>query len=105
MHVRIQQLVFQGLIGLEDPPRPEVPQAIRKCREAGIKVIMITGDHPRTAKAIATEIGLVRDDATVITRDKTRLVVNLRSYPLMHPRQFDIVRCVWDVGSDAIRSH
>jgi magnesium-transporting ATPase (P-type) len=65
-----QQLVFQGLIGLEDPPRPEVPQAIRKCREAGIKVIMITGDHPRTAKAIATEIGLVRDDATVITRDK-----------------------------------
>jgi sodium/potassium-transporting ATPase subunit alpha len=55
-----EDLVLTALVGLEDPPRPEVPAAIEKCRGAGIKVIMITGDHPRTAAAIAREIGLVR---------------------------------------------
>lgn len=49
---------FIGLIGLEDPIRPEVPQAIKECEEAGIKVIMITGDFPTTAKSIAQQIGL-----------------------------------------------
>jgi len=49
---------FLGLIGLEDPIRPEVPQAIKECTEAGIKVIMITGDFPATAKSIALQIGL-----------------------------------------------
>jgi len=61
-----QDLVFQGLVGLEDPPRREVPDAIRKCHEAGIKVIMVTGDHPRTATAIAREIGLVRSQDPVV---------------------------------------
>jgi sodium/potassium-transporting ATPase subunit alpha len=61
-------MILAGLVGLEDPPRPEVPGAIRKCEEAGIKVIMVTGDHPRTASAIAREIGLVKSDApTIIT--------------------------------------
>ncbi|MGE5106457.1 MAG: cation-translocating P-type ATPase [Sphingobacteriales bacterium] len=49
---------FLGLIGLEDPIRPEVPQAIKECNEAGIKVIMITGDYPATAKSIALQIGM-----------------------------------------------
>jgi P-type Ca2+ transporter type 2C len=49
---------FLGLIGLEDPIRPEVRQAIKECNEAGIKVIMITGDFPATAKSIAMQIGL-----------------------------------------------
>ncbi len=49
---------FLGLIGLQDPIRPEVPQAIKECKEAGIKVIMITGDFPATAKSIAVQIGL-----------------------------------------------
>ncbi|MBI5073696.1 MAG: cation-transporting P-type ATPase [Nitrospirae bacterium] len=59
-------LVFLGLIGLEDPPRPEVPDALTKCHGAGIRVIMITGDGSRTAVAIAREIGLVRGEPVVI---------------------------------------
>ena len=53
-------LILCGLVGLEDPPRPEVPAAIARCHSAGVKVIMVTGDHPHTALAIAREIGLVR---------------------------------------------
>jgi calcium-translocating P-type ATPase len=68
-----QDLVFAGLVGLEDPPRPEVPEALCRCREAGIRVIMVTGDHPRTAKAIAREIGLAgADDPDVITGEQMR---------------------------------
>ena len=58
-----QDLVVTALVGFEDPPRPEVPAAVRRCRDAGIKVIMVTGDHPRTAVAIAREIGLIRSAA------------------------------------------
>jgi len=66
-----QNLIFAGLAGLEDPPRPEVPEALRKCREAGISVIMVTGDHPFTAKAIGREIGLIHSEvALVITGDE-----------------------------------
>jgi len=54
--------ILTGLMGLEDPPRPEVPVAIATCRRAGIKVIMLTGDHPRTAVAIARRIGLVQGE-------------------------------------------
>jgi len=61
-----KDLVFVGLMGLEDPPRPEVPEAIKKCCEAGIKVIMITGDASRTAVAIAKQIGLVKGIPAVI---------------------------------------
>ncbi|RLJ07660.1 MAG: hypothetical protein DRP12_01810 [Candidatus Aenigmatarchaeota archaeon] len=51
-------LTFLGLLGLRDPPRPEVKQAIKECRTAGIDIIMLTGDHPETAKAIGRQIGL-----------------------------------------------
>ena len=63
-----QDLVWAGLVGVHDPPRSEVRDALRKCREAGVRVIMTTGDHPRTALAIAREVGLVQSEApTVIT--------------------------------------
>ncbi|MYZ52721.1 cation-translocating P-type ATPase [Malikia spinosa] len=55
-------LTLSGLIGLHDPPRPGVAEAIGRCQAAGIRVIMVTGDHPHTAVAIAREIGLVRSD-------------------------------------------
>jgi len=59
-------MVFTGLIGLEDPPRPEVPEAISKCRDAGIRIIMITGDGSRTSEAIAREIGLVKENPVIV---------------------------------------
>lgn len=64
-------LILTGLVGLDDPPRPEVPAAIARCQEAGIKVIMVTGDHPQTALAIARQIGLVNtEQPTLITGDE-----------------------------------
>jgi calcium-translocating P-type ATPase len=63
-------LVVTALVGFEDPARPEVPAAVRRCREAGIKIIMVTGDHPQTAVAVAREIGLVQGAApTLLTGD------------------------------------
>lgn len=53
-----EQLEFLGLVLLWDPPRPEVPEAIRLAQEAGIRVVMVTGDHPATALAVAHEVGL-----------------------------------------------
>ena len=65
-----QDLVVTALVGFEDPPRPEVPAAVRRCREAGIKIVMATGDHPHTAVAVAREIGLVQSAApTLLTGD------------------------------------
>lgn len=59
-------MTLAGLVGFIDPPRPEVPAAIEECKSAGIKVVMITGDHPATAKNIAIQLGLAKEKDEVI---------------------------------------
>ncbi|HEX8964390.1 MAG TPA: cation-transporting P-type ATPase [Rhodocyclaceae bacterium] len=67
------ELQLCGFVGLEDPPRPEVHEAVVRCREAGVRAIMVTGDHPHTALAISREVGLVRGAApAVILGDDVR---------------------------------
>lgn len=61
------QLVFLGLVGMLDPVRPQVPGAVRACRSAGIRTVMITGDHPDTAAAIGRTLGLVSSAGQVVT--------------------------------------
>ncbi|MGB3734107.1 MAG: HAD-IC family P-type ATPase, partial [Ilumatobacter sp.] len=67
------ELVILGLVGMIDPPRTEVRDAVAVCREAGIRPVMITGDHPLTAKAIATELGITKDDRVLTGVDLDRL--------------------------------
>eukprot|EP01108_Squamamoeba_japonica_P001210 TRINITY_DN1484_c0_g1_i3.p1 TRINITY_DN1484_c0_g1~~TRINITY_DN1484_c0_g1_i3.p1 ORF type:complete len:647 (+),score=436.19 TRINITY_DN1484_c0_g1_i3:160-2100(+) len=58
----VEGLTFCGLISMIDPPREAVPMAVRKCQSAGIQVIMVTGDHQITAKAIARQVGIIRSE-------------------------------------------
>ncbi|MBK7217757.1 MAG: cation-translocating P-type ATPase [Candidatus Promineofilum sp.] len=58
-------MTYLGMLGMIDPPRPEAKAAIATCNEAGIKAIMITGDHPLTARAVATELGLLKNGRVV----------------------------------------
>ncbi|TDZ33075.1 Sodium transport ATPase 5 [Colletotrichum spinosum] len=82
-------LVFRGLVGLYDPPRPESAPAVRQCHEAGIEVHMLTGDHPETAKAIAVEVGILPSKMHLVASD-------VASSMVMTATQFDAL------GDDAI---
>ncbi len=65
-----REMVFVGLMGMMDPPREEVPEAIDVCKNAGIRPIMITGDHELTARAVARQVGLIPENGEVITGSK-----------------------------------
>merc|ERR1711962_227784 len=68
----LEGLRFVGLMSMIDPPRAAVPDAVSKCRSAGIKVIMVTGDHPITAKAIAKSVGIISDGTETVEDIATR---------------------------------
>merc|ERR1712088_324022 len=68
----LKNLRFVGLMSMIDPPRAAVPDAVLKCRSAGIKVIMATGDHPITAKAIARSVGIISDGTETVEDIATR---------------------------------
>ena len=70
-----ENLVFRGLIGLYDPPRPESAPSVAKCHQAGIGVHMLTGDHPETARAIALEVGILPNRMPEIAADVAKTMV------------------------------
>lgn len=73
MNFPTAELRFVGLISLIDPPRPNVPLAVMKCQTAGIRVVMVTGDHPTTAKAIAQIVGIISPNSETVEDMARRL--------------------------------
>lgn len=104
-----KDLEFLGLAGIIDPPREEVPEAVQQCRTAGIIPVMITGDHPLTAKNIAERIGILAEpgdkiltgqELATIGKEKFReQVEQVKVYARVSPEQkFDIVTALQEKG-------
>lgn len=99
-----QNLIFIGLTGMIDPVRDEVKDAIQQCRNAGIRVVMITGDHKDTAVAIAKELGIIQDDSQAITglqldkisdEELKEAVVKYRVYARVQPEHKTRIVRAW----------
>jgi potassium/sodium efflux P-type ATPase len=85
-----QNMTFLGLIGLYDPPRPETAGAVEVCKRAGIKVHMLTGDHPGTAKAIALDVGIVpRNTRDMSKAEADALVMTASQFDKLTDQQID----------------
>uniref|UniRef100_A0A8B9E4Z6 H(+)/K(+)-exchanging ATPase n=1 Tax=Anser cygnoides TaxID=8845 RepID=A0A8B9E4Z6_ANSCY len=108
MNFPTSNLCFVGLLSMIDPPRSTVPDAVSKCRSAGIKVIMVTGDHPITAKAIAKSVGIISATSETVEdiakrlnipveqvnrREATAAVVNGMELKDMSLQQLDDILC------------
>jgi len=89
-----RNLIFRGLIGLYDPPRPESAGAVKRCHRAGVKVHMLTGDHPGTARAIAAQVGILPPDMGQISQRSVQHMV-------MTTKEFD---CLSDDDLDRLPS-
>lgn len=87
-----RDLTFRGLIGLYDPPRPESADAVKRCHRAGVKVHMLTGDHPGTARAIAAQVGILPPNMGRLSKRAVQSMV-------MTAQQFDRLS---DVEIDAL---
>lgn len=103
-----QELIFLGVFGLMDPPRPSIFKSITKCNRAGIKVVMITGDHHSTAIAIGRQLGILRPGGEVITgseldtmsdKELKERINNVYIFSRVNPQhKLRIVRCLKDQG-------
>ena len=96
-------MIFMGLVGMIDPPRPEAKTAVETCRKAGIKPVMITGDHVVTASAIAKELGILQSGDRAVTgaeldamteEQLDKDVENISVYARVSPENKIRIRCV-----------
>jgi P-type Ca2+ transporter type 2C len=107
--IQLEQMVFLGLVAMIDPLRPEAKEAVKSCLNSGIRVAMVTGDHPQTALAIARELGLATDLQMVVTGPslklaksneiKNEMIKKARVFARVEPKQkLEIVQTLIDQG-------